>query len=722
MPSIPEALRTAWEHHAAGRTELAERIYRQILAVDPDNWDALRLLGILVGQNGRFAQAVEYLSAAVHIDGKQPEVHWNLGSGYLGLGKHQDAIGCYQQALRLRPDYAEAHYGLGRAQQMLGRVDEAASSYHQALRCKSDYVDALSNLGSIWSEKGLPEEAANCYRRALEIRPDYAPAAYNLGNVQLDQGQLADAAASYERALAIRPDYVAALANLGLVLKNLGRLEEAAACLRRALSRNPNSAPAHNTLGLVLHKQGQLDAAAASLRQSISLEPGFAVAHNNLGHVLDSLGQLDDAVASFRRAVELKPDYVEADSNLLNTLQFCPGYDSYALAEEGRRWDQQHARPLARFIRPHANDLSPDRRLRVGYISPDFRDHVVGRNILPLLRCHDPTRVEVTLYASVKRTDAMSEQLRQHAHHWHTIADWPDDKVVDKIVADRIDILVDLALHLSGNRLLVLGRKPAPVQVTFAGYPGSTGLRTIDYRLTDPYLDPPGMFDAFYSEASYRLPHSFWCYDPQATEPSVNSLPANKNGHVTFGCLNNFCKINVPTLKVWARVLRAVHGSRLLLLTHEGSHCQRTRDRLAQEGIAPNRITFAANRPRHQYLELYHQIDVGLDTSPYNGHTTSLDSFWMGIPVVTLVGPTVVGRAGLCQLTNLGLTDLIATTPEEFVDAAAGLASDLVRLSDLRASLRTRMQKSPLMDAAGFARGIEAAYRDMWRRWCESKK
>jgi protein O-GlcNAc transferase len=722
MPSIPEALSTAWEHHAAGRWELAERIYRQVLATEPGNWDALHLLGVLAGQNGRFAQAIEYLSAAARIDGNKPTVHCNLGGGYLGLGKWQEAMGCYRRALELQPDYAEAYYGLGRAQHALGRLAEAVASYQEALRCKPDSVDALTNLGNVWGEKGRPEEAILCYRRALEIKPDHAPAAYNLGNTQLGQGQLAEAAASYQRAIDIKPEYVAALSNLGLAWKNLGRLEEATACLQRALHFNPKSAPVHNTLGLVLHKQGQLDGAAASLRRSIDLEPGFAIAHNNLGHVLDSLGELAEAARCFRRAVELRPDYAEADSNLLNTLQFCPDYDSRALAEEAGRWDRQHARPLARFIRPHVNDPTPDRRLRVGYISPDFRDHVVGRNIAPLLRCHDPSQVEVTLYANVTRTDAMTDQLRQYAQAWHTITSWPDDKVAEKIVEDRIDILVDLALHLSGNRLLVLARKPAPVQVTFAGYPGSTGLSTIDYRLTDPYLDPAGLFDAFYSEASYRLPHSFWCYDPQTTQPPLNSLPAQKNGHVTFGCLNNFCKVNVPMLKIWAKALRAVPGSRLLLLTHEGSHCRRTREVLAQEGIAADRITFAANRPRHQYLELYHQIDVGLDTSPYNGHTTSLDSFWMGVPVVTLVGSTVVGRAGLCQLTNLGLTDLIATTPEEFVRAAVELANDLARLSELRGSMRERMQKSPLMDAAGFARAIEAAYRDMWRRWCDAKK
>jgi predicted O-linked N-acetylglucosamine transferase (SPINDLY family) len=260
------------------------------------------------------------------------------------------------------------------------------------------------------------------------------------------------------------------------------------------------------------------------------------------------------------------------------------------------------------------------------------------------------------------------------------------------------------------------------VQATFAGYPGSTGLDTIDYRLTDPYLDPPGLNDHLYSETSIRLPDSFWCYDPPVTELAVTSLPAQTNGYVTFGCLNNFCKVNEPVLQLWAQVLKTIPRSRFMMLCPEGSHRQPLLDLLQREEISPDRIELVAGRPRLQYLEFYHRIDVGLDTFPYNGHTTSLDSFWMGVPVVTLVGQTVVGRAGLSQLTNLGLPELIAQTPEQYVQIAAALAGDLTRLAELRRTLRARMQASPLMDAPRFARNIEAAYRQMWRNWCATEE
>jgi predicted O-linked N-acetylglucosamine transferase (SPINDLY family) len=271
---------------------------------------------------------------------------------------------------------------------------------------------------------------------------------------------------------------------------------------------------------------------------------------------------------------------------------------------------------------------------------------------------------------------------------------------------------------MAGNRLLVFARRPAPLQVTFIGYPGSTGLSTMDYRLTDPHLDPPGRFDRSYSEQSIRLPDSFWCYDPLDREPAVSSLPASEKSFVTFGCLNNFCKVNSAVLKLWAQVLVTVDGSRLMLLAPEGQHRQDVQGLLAAEGIAAERVTFAAPQRRPQYLRYYHSMDIGLDTFPYNGHTTSLDSFWMGVPVVTLVGETVVGRAGLSQLTNLGLPELIAYAPAQFVEIATQLARDLGRLSDLRSTLRERMQASPLMNAPLFARNVEAAYREMWRRWC----
>jgi predicted O-linked N-acetylglucosamine transferase (SPINDLY family) len=313
----------------------------------------------------------------------------------------------------------------------------------------------------------------------------------------------------------------------------------------------------------------------------------------------------------------------------------------------------------------------------------------------------------------------LTQRFQEASHGWRNIKAVSDEAAADLIRADRIDILIDLALHTGGHRLAVSARKPAPVQAAWAGYPGSTGLEAVDYRFTDPYLDPPGS-DEYSSEEPIRLPDTFWCYDPVTDLPPVNPLPALTAGRITFGSLNNFCKVNERVIALWSRVLSAVPGSRLLLLSKDGPHRARTLELFQRCGVEPSRIEWFTTAARSLYLAAYHRIDLGLDTFPYNGHTTSLESFLMGVPVVTLIGPTRVGRGGLSQATNLGLPELIAYTPEQYVEIAVELAADLSRLSRLRATLRYRMHSSPLMDAPRFTRNMEAAFRTIWRRWCSS--
>jgi predicted O-linked N-acetylglucosamine transferase (SPINDLY family) len=391
------------------------------------------------------------------------------------------------------------------------------------------------------------------------------------------------------------------------------------------------------------------------------------------------------------------------------------------------RWEQTYARPLEAQIEAHTNDRSQDRtstrsvesRLRVGYVSPDWREHPIGRFMLPLLSNHDHERFEIFCYSDLARPDALTKRLRDLADVWRDTAGLPDDRVARLIRADRIDILVDLTMHMAGSRLLTFARKPAPVQVTYLAYCGTTGLPTIDYRLTDPYLDPPGSDERFYSEWSVRL-RSYWCYEPLDGAPDVQLPPAQLAARVTFGCLNNFCKVSPESLATWCRLLRALPSSRLLLHAAEGVHRERLRKRAAAEGIEPQRIEFVGTFPVAKYLEQYHRIDIALDPFPYPGGTTSCDALWMGVPVVTLPGVTAISRGGLSILSNLELPELVAASPDEYVRIAAELAANLPRLADLRATLRERMRISPLMDAPGFARDIEAAYRRMWQEWVGS--
>jgi protein O-GlcNAc transferase len=633
-------------------------------------------------------------------------------------GRLQAAEQIYRQIISAEPNHADAIHLLGLIAHQVGNHGMALEYIGRAIGLKGNDAGFHYNLGAVYvALRRLPESVA-CYHRALELKPDYALAHNNLGIALKDQGKLDEAVACYHRALKLKPDYAEAHINLGNALREQGKLDESVACYHRALALKPDFAGAHNNLGVALKDQGKLDEAVASYRRVLELKPDNADAHTNLGLALSEQGKLDAAVACYQRALELKPDLAGTHSNLLFSRFFCPGYDAQAILQDHRRWSQQHAEPLARFIQPHANDRSLHRRLRIGYVSADFRKHVVAFSTTPLLSAHDHQKFEIFCYADVACPDGFTARFRSHADVWQNITGLTDEQVAQLVRQDRIDILVDLTMHTTRSRLLVFARKPAPVQVCWIAYPGTTGLSTIDYRLTDPHIDPPGLHDHNYSEESVRLPDSFWCYDPLASEPAVSALPALVNGYITFGCLNNFSKVNVSVLKLWARVLKAVDRSRLMLLATEGSHRQDTLNLLELEGVERDRVSFVARLPRPQYLELYHRIDVGLDTFPYNGHTTSLDAFWLGVPIITIEGQTAVGRGGLSLLTNLGLPEMIAETPEQFVSIAVELSNNLPRLRDLRASLRDRLQASPLMDAPRFARNIEAAYREMWRRWC----
>ena len=716
--TIPEAFQIAQQHHQAGRLAEAEALYRQIVAVEPRHADALHLLGVLAHQAGRGDLAVDLIRQAIAVAPQVPGYHYNLGLVLTAQGRLDEAIAACRRALELRPDYAEAHNNLGNALRGQGRLDEAVAAYRRALQLQPDYAEAWHNLGVVLTDQGQLDEAIATYRRALELQPDLAEAHNHLGNALKAGGRLDEALAAYRRALQLQPDYAEAHYNLGNALLDQGQFDEALAACRRALQLQPDYAEAHYNLGNAHLGKGQLDEAMAAYRRVLQLKPDFAKARNNLGTVLKDQGQLDQALAAIRRAIQLRPDDAGTHSNLVYTALFHPGYDDQRIADEHRLWNRQFADPLKPFLLPHANARDPERRLRIGYVSPDFRDHVVGRNMLPLLEHHDRRDFEILCYSGVVQPDALTGRFRQRADHWRNTVRVADAELAELIRQDRVDILVDLTQHMAGNRLPVFARRPAPVQVSFAGYPASAGLDTIDCRLTDPWLDPPETPSHHYPEKPIRLPHSFWCYDPLTGSPPVNPLPALAAGHVTFGSLNNYCKVHEGVIGLWAKVLGAVPDSRFLLLSPLGAHRQRAVDVFARSGVTAGRIEWFTPAPRPEYLAAYHRIDLGLDTFPYNGHTTSLDSFWMGVPVITLVGKTTVGRGGLSQAMNLGLPELVAQTPGQYVQRAVAFATDLPRLAGLRQSLRPRMQASPLMDAPQFARDIEAACRTMWRAWC----
>jgi predicted O-linked N-acetylglucosamine transferase (SPINDLY family) len=686
--SIDDMLKHAIAHHQSGRLREAEQIYRQILARQPNQPEATHFLGVIATEVGQLDAGVQLLETAALLDPSNPEVHGNLGCALRSQGRLDDAVLALNRSIALSPQRTESHF----------------------------------NLGLTLSDQGKFAEAVAAYSRAIDLWPKFAPAHGAIANALWRAGQADEALASYRQAIALDPKSHEAYNNLANALTEKEDFEGAIAACRHAINLQPDHAESYAHLGSALRGKGLLEEAIAAHRRAIALNPNLGQAHHNLGNALKDCGRLDESIACYRKAMQFPSSSSSAHSNLVLAMQYHPGYDANAISQELRRWNDAHAAPLKKFIQPVSNIRDPDRRLRIGYVSADFRDHVVGRNILPLLRHHDHQKFQIFCYSNDIRDDVMTEQFRTYTDHWRSIAHLSDTEAAALIRQDQIDILVDLALHTSGNRLKIFARKPAPVQVTFAGYPGSTGVETIDYRLTDPQLDPPGFNPSIYSEQSYHLPNCFWCYDGPDVDLHPNVLPALSNGYITFGCLNNLCKVTGPALQLWAHLLNEVPQSRLLLLCPDAASSTPTLQLLGEQGINPNRVDFVHRRPHGQYLEHYRKIDIGLDTFPYNGHTTSLDAFWMGVPVVTLVGRTIVGRAGLSQMSNLGLQELVAETPEQYVTVAAQLASDIPRLSDLHHALRSRMQASPLTDKAKFAASIEGAYRFMWRKWCERKE
>ncbi|QEH37623.1 TPR repeat-containing protein YrrB [Aquisphaera giovannonii] len=718
MTTASELGAAALAHHRGGRLREAEAIYRRVLEADPRDADAWHLLGVAACQGARYEEGDRCIRQALQLRPDWAEAEFNLANALRDQGRLREAADRYRRVLELHPAFPPAAYHLGNTLRDLGDAEQAVASYRTALRSRPDHVEALCNLGELLSVRGRRDEAEACLRRVLELRPGMAAAHNHLGNLLAGRGRLDEAAASLERAVDLEPGSAPAHNNLGLVYWKAGRLDRAEASFRRAALLDDRPAEVHNNLGNVLRELGRLDEAVACYEASIARRPGYADAHNNLGTALREQGRLAEALACYRRAIEIDPALAAAHSNLLYALIFCPDHERRDILEEHLRWSRRHAEPLSGSAGPHANARDPGRRLRVGYVSPDFRDHAESFFTVPLLEAHDHQGFEIFCYADISRPDGITARLRACADAWRETTGLDDAQLARLIREDGIDILVDLTMHMGGNRLLAFARRPAPVQACWLAYQGTTGLSTIDYRLTDRLIDPPGRHDDDYVERSIRLPDAFWCYDPLADGPSANRLPALDRGHVTFGCLNNFCKVNARVLSLWAKVLLAVDRSTLILLAPEGSARQRASDLLEGEGVGRDRLAFVGRQPRASYLELHHLIDIGLDTFPYNGQTTTLDAFWMGVPVVSLAGATAPSRAGLSLLSHLGLPELAAESPDEFVGIAASLAADLPRLASLRRALRPSLEASPLMDPHRFARGIEGAYRAMWHRWC----
>lgn len=702
---------------ALRRLDNAIDTYRALLAFDATSADLWFALASALQSNGDLREAARAYESAAALDPALIDALNNLGNCYRQLGDTALALAAYRRVLAVQPQHADALTNLGTLLQTCGEIDAALDLLAQAVAAAPDAPTCLLNLGVALYGQRRVDEAAACFTRTLELAPRFPEAAYNLGNALYALGQRHEAQTRYRDAIALNPQHADAHNNLGNVSKELGEYKAAAQAFESAIEARPGFIAAYNNAGNLMRVLRRPAEAEAHFSAALAVDPDHSASHNNLGNVLKDCGALDAGIAHYRRAIESDPANVVAHSNLAYALTFQAEHGETVL-DECRRWSAQHETPLRAARLSHTNDRTPNRRLRIGYVGADFREHCQSLFTVPLFSHHDHEHFEIFCYASVERTDALTQRLATYADVWRDVRELDDERLAQQIRADGIDILVDLAMHMADGRPLLFARKPAPVQIAWLAYPGTTGIEAIDYRLTDPRLDPIDVPTAHYSERSLHLPDSFWCYDPLTDEPEVNALPALSAGYLTFGCLNNPCKLTDRTLAMWSAVLREVPNARLLLMAPAGNADRSLTQRIERQGIDPQRVSFTPFQPRTDYLRTYHQIDLGLDTFPYNGHTTSLDSLWMGVPVVTRIGETAVGRGGLSQLFNLGLTELAGHSDDAFVRIAVELAHDWPRLAALRENLRSTMTPSPLMNGARFAAHIEAAYRQVWQAWC----
>jgi len=600
-----------------------------------------------------------------------------------------------------------------------GRSKQAEQHLRDHLRSRPDDHAALHLLGTIAHESGRPEEAVKWMRKSIRSAPSQPQYYVNLAAVLGRMGKHEESLTNLLNARKLAGSIPELHSNLGVTLEALGRIPEAASSYRTAIQLRPSYPEAHFNLANVLGRMGRFHEAAGEYRQALRLRPQYAKAFDGLGGCASELGDIEEAAACHRKVVEHDPTNAAARSTLLYLLHFHPAVDAPTLWREHQEWDRLICQPVRATLRPHENDRSPDRKLRVGYLSPDFREHTVPHFVTAALENHDPRQFELFCYSDVEKSDAITSRLRTMVEHWTDVRGKDDQTVEALIREDRIDILIDLRGHGGGNRLPLFCRKPAPIQVNMVGYFDTTGLSTMDYRVTDAYQDPPGQTEHLHSENLVRIAPSCWCYTPADNPPVLQPPPALKNGYITFGSLNKIIKTSRACVQAWVKVLAAVPGSRLMVSVASDESARIVRQRLIDMGLPGERLILVGKTQTDwQYLERFNEIDIALDTFPFNGITTTCDGLWMGVPLVSLAGRTSVSRAGRSILHAANLPELATDDPESFARVAADLAGDLGRLRDLRLSMRARLVASPLMDHRGFAAKLDGAYRQMWRRWC----
>lgn len=680
----------------------------------------LAALMALVNQ-GRLAEAEASARALVASDPGHG-MGWKTLAAVL-LAQDKDGLEASQRAVACLPQDAQAVCNLGRAWHDRQHLPEAIQAYRQALSLRPGLLQALLNLGAALRDSGDLAGSEATLVEATRLHPTSADAFNDLGLTLTAAGQLDAAYRSLQQALTLRPDFVMAMFNLARALRKGRRFDLAASVFDRVLAIAPEDAKAHLGRGSVLRDLGLMEEAVEALERAVSMQPGLAEAHYELGLCQVEQGDPVAGLASYARAQAIDPNDRAVLPSMMFARQYLPDPNPRAWLDEARAYGAA-ARAGVPAYRQWKVSPEPQRRLRIGLVSGDLRQHPVGYFLESAL--HELVRQQAdaltfVAYHNFVTEDELSARLRPLCQAWHQVADWNDERLAQQIHGDAIDILIDLAGHTTHNRVPTFVWRPAPVQLSWLGYFATTGIAEMDYLLADPYTVPPE-HEAHFTETIWRLPHTRMCFTAPKEDVPVSPLPAQAAGHITFGCFNHVGKYNDQVLAAWSRILHGVPGSRLLLKAKQLSS-PATRERLlrsfADHGIGAERLELLGPSGRRAYLETYHRVDIGLDPFPYTGGTTTAESLWMGVPVITQYGASMVSRQGLGLLVNAGLPDWTAPDTDAYVKQAIALAADTAALATLRSRLRAQVLVSPLFDASAFARHFEAALRGMWQRWCE---
>ncbi len=640
-------------------------------------------------------------------------------------GRLEQADAIYSQVLSIKPDQADALHLSGVAAHHMGHHQKAIDLILQAIRISPKVPMFFYNLGASYHAMSCFEAAIQSYQKALVLNPEYAEVYSNLGNSYKSLGKMDEAISSYQKAIRLKSDFADAYNNLGTAYNRLGQFDNAMACFHKSLSLNPACCECFHNIGNLCKDIGKLSESLLWYQKALAIHSGHPEVSNNIGVSLQLQGKVSEAVVWYDAALKIKPNYASAHSNKLLALHYDHSGDWASLFQEHLSWDIQHGSGIAHPLSSKRICRNAHEKIHIGYLSPDFKQHSVAYFIEPILKKHDSGRFNVTCYSDTPYPDHVTHRLKESGWEWRDVSGISDDRLFEQIQSDQIHILVDLAGHTAINRMSLFAQKPAPIQVTYLGYPNTTGLQAMDYRITDAVADPPGLTDRWYTEKLIRVPGSFLCYQAPADAPEVSDLPLINADGIIFASFNNRAKITGNVIRTWATILDSVPNARLILKSkalEDPQTRQQLIDRFAACHVGPERLELYGFLPPEEHLGLYHRVDVALDTFPYNGTTTTCEALWMGVPVIVLEGDNHVSRVGVSLLTSAGLNAFIAHSVDDYINKAIKLSQDTEMLSSTRYMLRKMMRDSPLMNAESLTRSLENAYETMWQESSSGKQ